>query len=158
MVAGHIVSVKKNPERAQGRRKHMALVPVVHSSAPVAPPDLEPEVLARWGRFWDSDFARVVNWERDEMAITRLYQLYSLRVRLERAGAEIFLTGSQGQMILNPALRQLSAVGAEITTLEKLFGMNPQSAVGLGLSLGSLRQSIEDRAKGTDERKTRHQA
>jgi hypothetical protein len=140
------VSLKKPPHRGQGHRKRLALVPSVAAAAvPVAPEGLSGTVLADWHAFWRTDFARIINWERDQRAISRLFRLYSLEARLEEAGEQTFLLGSQGQQILNPALRQLATVQTEILALEKQFGMTTQSAAGLGLSLGSLRKTLEER-------------
>jgi len=157
--------VKKAPGRAQGhrtrgeraRRAPLALVPVVAEHHP-PPADLLPAILREWHAFWETEFARVINWDRDHRALWRLFELYSLRQRLQTASSDVFLEGSQGQTILNPALRHLSTVGTEISSLEQQFGLTPKSAASLGLSLGGLRKTLEDRNREANQhaaRKTR---
>lgn len=137
---------KKAPQRAQGHHgKRLALVPMVAVAVPTPPDGLTGPVLADWHAFWRTDFARVINWDRDQRAISRLFRLYALEQRLEEATQEVYAIGAQGQRVLNPALRQLATVQTEILALEKQFGMTTQSAAGLGLSLGSLRKTLEER-------------
>jgi len=146
------MSLKKAPSRAQGRRKRLALVPTVAASVPVPPEGLSGPVLVDWHAFWRTDFARIINWERDQRAISRLFRLYALEQRLEEGSEQTFLLGAQGQQVLNPALRQLATVQTEILALEKQFGMTTQSAAGLGLSLGSLRKTLEERNREANAR------
>lgn len=139
------MTVKKAPGHAQGHRKGLAIVPVEVREVPKAPEGLTGPVLADWYAFWQSDYARIVNWDRDHRALSRLFRLYALEARLEEDTTQTFLPGSQGQVVLNPALRQLASTRDAILALEKQFGMTTQSATGLGLSLGSLRKTLDER-------------
>src|ERR1043166_7627636 len=116
------MTVKKAPHRAQGRRPSLALVPSAVTAVPPVPDGLEPEIVARWRAFWTSDGARLVNWERQGPALSRLFWLYAQEIRLKAAATEPLLEGSKGQVILNPALRHLAIVQTQILALEKEFG------------------------------------
>lgn len=148
----------KSPDRAQGHRKHAPLVLVDVPEHHPPPPDLVPAVLKEWNDFWDSEYSRVVNWDRDHRALWRLFELYSLRIKLQEASTDVFLEGSQGQTILNPAIRHLTTLGTEISGLEQQFGLTPRSAAGLGLTLGGLRKTLEDRNREANERAARKKA
>lgn len=154
----------KSPGRAQGHREHptLTLVPVPAHHPP--PPDLLPAVLTEWEAFWESPYAAVVNWDRDHRALWRLFKLYSLRAELEAAAEdengvlEVLVKGSQNQEILNPALRHIATLDDKILSLEQQFGLTPRSAAGLGLTLGGLRKTLEDRNREANERAARKKA
>ncbi len=139
------MSIKKAPARAQGGRKSLAIIPVEVKEVPLAPEGLTGPVLAEWHAFWQSEYARIINWDRDHRALSRLFRMYALEAELEAVSTPVMLLGSSGQSVLNPALRQLAALRTEILALEKQFGMTTQSATGLGLSLGSLRKTFDER-------------
>ena len=102
-------------------------------------------MLESWGLFWQSDIARAVSWERDHRALERLFTLYELRGTCFRESQNMpYAKGSQGQIIANPLLRTLSAVGSEITALEDRFGLTPRGAAQLGLTVGGLKKTIDD--------------
>ena len=107
--------------------------------------------MASWEAFWQTDFSRVINWERDREALTRLFELYSLRRKLLAASENVLLEGSQGQTILNPALRHMATIDGLILQHERQFGFTPQSAGALGLTLTGLRKSLEERNREANQ-------
>lgn len=115
------------------------------------PQGLEPSVAVAWETFWQTDFSRIVNWERDREALTRLFEMYSLRRKLLAACEEVLLVGSQGQTVLNPALRHLATIDGSILQLERQFGFTPQSAGALGLTLTGLRKSLDERNREANQ-------
>lgn len=157
---------RKPNGRAQGHRKQRVITlapeenPAPVSAAPEpeksnlpakvvpihpAPKDLLKETEEAWADFWLSPVSSLVDWSRDRHALQRLFWLYDERTRLARAGRKARLVaGSQGQLILNPLLRQLTATDSEIRQLEDRFGLNPKAAVALGLELGALQKTMED--------------
>lgn len=161
---GREVFLRMNPRkpvgRAQGHRKRPALAlvaDVVVLGTHEPPADLLPEVRADWLAFWRTDFSQLINWDRDKRAFSRLFKLYSLRLRLEAAVAmdgvpQILVEGSQEQRILNPALRHMATVDGEILQLEQQFGLTPRSAAGLGLQIGGLKRTLDDLNRDANDR------
>jgi len=110
-----------------------------------APTGLLKGTLARWHAFWRSPLAKVVNWERDQEAVTRLFLLYDEETRLLKGcRRRRWVPGSTGQPILNPMHNQLRALQREILQLEDRFGRNPKAAAALGISLGGLKKTMDD--------------
>jgi terminase small subunit-like protein len=157
---------RKPIDRAQGRRKRpaLALVATVAVDERTPPSGLVPVVLENWRAFWRSDFAQLVNWERDHRALGRLFKLYSLRVQLEAAiedengVPQVLVVGSRKQEILNPALRHIATVDGEILQLEQQFGMTPRSAAALGMQIGGLKRTLDDLNREANDRAYRRKA
>ena len=151
---------RKPVDRAQGRRKRpaLALVSTVAVEERTPPVGLLPVVLEEWRAFWRSEFAQLVNWDRDHRALCRLFKLYSLRVQLEAAiddekgVPQVLVVGSREQEILNPALRHMATVDGEILQLEQQFGLTPRSAAALGMQIGGLKKTLNDLNREANER------
>ena len=95
--------------------------------------------------FWGSELAAATLAATDTPAVERLATLYDLRRRAYRSVAKSPLVeGSQGQEVLNPLARQMSAWDAEIRQLEDRFGLTPRSRLSLGLQLGAAKKTLED--------------
>jgi P27 family predicted phage terminase small subunit len=88
-----------------------------------------------WADFYSSPQAGAV----DSAGQATLRRLFDLRDEVERIRRGIKKTGpmvegSQGQPVVNPAYRVLTALLSEIRQLEDRFSMNPQAAVKLGFA------------------------
>src|SRR5574337_1210855 len=111
---------------------------------PAAPPGLTPVVAEAWTDYWASPVATQVT-RADTMALRRLFRLYDQRERFGIAGLEEALaTGSTGQIVLNPLVKHLPTLDAEILALEDRFGLNPRARLGLQVALGD---AADSRAK-----------
>lgn len=118
---------------------------VVAFQLPVPPP---PRVLASlkqsWTAFWNSPMAQVIDRDTDLPVCVRLWTLYDERERAYRGyRKERMVTGSQGQLVLNPLGRQMLAFDAEIRQLEDRVGLSPMARLRLGITFGEAKKSME---------------
>lgn len=108
---------------------------------PDAPAGLTEHVAAAWTDYWSSPLATQVT-RADLMALRRLFRLYDQRERFADAGLEEALaTGSTGQTVLNPLIKHLPTLDAEILALEDRFGLNPRARLTLQVALGDAAES-----------------
>lgn len=97
-----------------------------------------------WERLWSSPLASSFA-ESDVPALERLFVLRDEALRHQKAGRKRpTVTGSQGQEVLNPVLRQRDALLAEIRQLEDRFGLSPRSRLQLGITLLDQQRSLAD--------------
>ena len=119
----------KRPER-RTRQPRGALAIVPSSGAvrkPPAPQGLTKAVTEAWAAFWASELAPMTL-PADMIALRRLFRLYDQRERFAEAGfGEALTEGSTGQMVLNPLIRHLPTLDAEILALEDRFGLSPMA-------------------------------
>jgi hypothetical protein len=119
-------------------------VPKGANPIPRAPDGLLTSTRRAWRTFWESPKAQLVTPE-NRPALERLFRM---RDDLERESA-IFrqarlVTGSVGQIRMNPLAAHLLATEAAIVRLETEFGLTPLSASRLGLLYGEASRSLED--------------
>ncbi len=102
-----------------------------------------------WNEFWTSDLANFILDNTDIDALSRLARTKDDRERAwRRVRKEGFTAvGSQGQEILHPLVRQISAWDKEILALEDRLGLNPKSRLQLGISLNTAKKSTLDLQK-----------
>jgi hypothetical protein len=137
----------KRPGRAVGHRTQpevLHLMPRVASQVPRAPDGLLASTRRDWRAFWESPKAQLVTPE-NHPALERLFRL---RDDLERESA-IFrqgrlVTGSVGQIRMNPLAGHILALETAVVRLETEFGLTPLSASRLGLMFGEASRSLED--------------
>jgi len=142
----------KPPDRRQRRNKRptLTLAPAVVGIAtrvriPPAPAGLLDSTIAEWNGFWRSQYARLLQKDRDLRALRRLFGLYDEYERAHRMyRKQRMVQGSQGQLVLNPMARMMTALAAEIRQLEGAFGFSPRAAVTLGTQIGGLQKTLED--------------
>jgi hypothetical protein len=140
---------RKRAERAQGHRKPLKLevssALVIVRPVPPMPAGLSKTMTSRWARWWRSPVARTVDMDRDGEAVERLFAKLELRDRMHKLALKRpFVTGSQGQPILNPAAREIDVLDAAILQLEREFGRTPKAAAQLGVTIGDLQKTVED--------------
>jgi hypothetical protein len=71
--------------------------------------------------------------------------LYDERERAYRAyRRERLVTGSTGQLLLNPLRRAMSNFDSEIRQLEDRFGLNPLARARLGIQIGEAARTLAD--------------
>jgi len=137
----------KRPGRAVGHRPRpevLHLMPRVANQIPRAPDGLLASTRRAWRVFWESPKAHLVTPE-NRPALERLFRM---RDDLERE-SEIFrqgrlVSGSVGQIRMNPLAGHILALEAAIVRLETEYGMTPLSASRLGLLFGEASRSLED--------------
>jgi len=163
--------LRKPQGRAQGHRRHVGedervapgLEVVVSRGGPVVPlppPGLLVKTRQRWVKFWRSELARIVDEERDEAALERLFTLYDERERAYQAYRKNrLLKGSTKQWVVNPLWRHATAtLDPEIRQLEDRFGLTPRSRAQLGLAIGGLKKTLDDLNRELDDDEDGHRA
>jgi P27 family predicted phage terminase small subunit len=113
---------------------------------PRSPSGLLAQTRQAWTAYWNSDVARVAD-EVDLPAIRRLFTLYDEHQRAlnaVRKSGERIVTGSRGQLRMNPIFGHLSRLEVAIGHLEGQFGLTPASRARLGLVLGRMRMTAAE--------------
>jgi len=102
-----------------------------------------------WNNFWSSDLANFIASDTDLDALSRLVKIMDDRERAwRRVRKEGFSsTGSQGQEILHPLVRQINQWDKDILNLQDRFGLNPKSRLQLGISLNNAKKTSLDLQK-----------
>jgi P27 family predicted phage terminase small subunit len=145
----------KPSERRQRRNAPSAAI-VALPVQPLVVPDAPGGVLAvtreRWSAFWRSPLAGAVAVDSDLSALERLFTLYDERERAYRAyRRERLVTGSTGQLVLNPLGRQMAVMDSEIRQLEDRFGLNPLARARLGITIGEAARTLADLNRALEE-------
>lgn len=100
-----------------------------------------------WVAFWDERTAQLVQ-PGDMPALRRLYSMYDERDRMLAAyKRQRFSVGSTGQLIVNPAAKEVASLDARISALEDRFGLTPAARLRLGITLGEAARSLEAMAQ-----------
>jgi len=141
----------KDPAVRQRQNKRGSLATIARAAELVVqavpePPDgLLERTKDRWAQFWTSSVAALVDRTSDLPALGRLFELYddADRFRLHIRDAAM-VTGSQGQMVRNPFVKDLKDTQAAIMALEDRFGLSPRARLGLNLSLGVAAKTLAD--------------
>jgi len=119
-------------------------VPKAETEIPAAPEGLLATTRRAWEAFWESPKAQLVTPD----ARPALERLFQMRDDLERE-ATIFrqsriVTGSVGQIRMNPLAAHILALEAAVQRLETEFGLTPLAASRLGLMFGEASRSLDD--------------
>jgi P27 family predicted phage terminase small subunit len=106
--------------------------------------ELSADVRSAWSSFWRSEVAGLVL-DADRPALRRLFEYYELHARMMLAFmAEPFVSGSTGQVVANPAAKEIASLEGRIVALEDRFGITPAGRLKLGIVLGAAAKSLED--------------
>lgn len=113
--------------------------------APPPPAKLTKAQQERWARLWASPLARLIE-PSDHPALERLFGLYDMVAKAERATQGKWLgSGSTGQLVVHPLLKEASTWRKEILELERQFGIGgPLSRLKLGVEFGNAHRSLSD--------------
>lgn len=142
----------KAPQLRRGKSNPKAtstsgtLVPLPGGAVvPPMPDHFGPEAQAAWEFAWTAG-AGVYVPRRDMRAIVRYCELAQRRADLAAEVDEVghVTVGSQGQPVLNPALRALMDVEAALDRLEAKLGLNPTDAARLGLTTAAVRTKLDE--------------
>jgi len=131
------------------------MVVAVHGRDVPAPPhpegrELLTSTVTAWTAFWRSSLTGLVE-DADLPALGRLFRLYDLRGRMETALLEQpFSLGSTGQVVVNPAAKEIASLDGRIGKLEAAFGITPKARLELGVTFGAAARSLEDLNRGFD--------
>ena len=138
----------KAADRRQRRNKRNGLK-LVSDSVDIQIPDPPRRLLKvtrdQWNAYWASPLAGAVEVGTDLPTIRRLFTLRDERERAYRGYRKARLVkGSQGQDVLNPLARQMSAMDTEIRQLEDRLGLTPKARAQLGIRIGQGRRTLDD--------------
>jgi len=133
-------SPKKPVALVQGHRTPLA-APLRALTTTVVAPEPPRGLLKRsrgqWEAFWRSDVAKVVDPAADaqrlERWITYVDEWHRAMAAFRR---ERFVTGSQGQPVINPLAGYLARLEVSIASAETEFGMGAASRMRLGIATG----------------------
>lgn len=148
----------KPPERRQRRNRRD--LELVHDDQPAVPdlprPAKELLKVTRdwWEELWTSPLAGAMT-PTDADAVGRLALLKDERERVYREirkkGGKRLVMGSQGQPVLNPLLKYMKDLDAEIRQLEDRVGLTPMARLKLGITFGQAQRSLADLNDGLEE-------
>ncbi|MEU7400721.1 P27 family phage terminase small subunit [Streptomyces sp. NPDC044948] len=140
----------KDPEKRQRRNRAQGLEAIPENAGvverPAPPAGLLKTVRDRWVAYWESPVAQLADPVSDLPALERLYRLYD---DLERSHATVrkqghMVRGYRDQTVMNPLLKHMQLVQAEVRQLEDRFGLSPRARLSLGVTLGEAAKSLSD--------------
>lgn len=149
---------KKRPDNRQGRGTPDLKLADAPAEVP-PPPKAGGRKLLKcttesWSAFWSSELASLVT-PADRPAIDRLWSMYDLRERMNRAAIQQpFAEGSTGQVVAHPAMKEMASLDGRIVALEDRFGITPKGRLALGITMGAAAKSLDEmnrRFMGDDE-------
>ncbi|MEU3899748.1 P27 family phage terminase small subunit [Streptomyces sp. NPDC045251] len=113
---------------------------------PAPPAGLLKSVRDRWTAYWESPVAQLADPVSDLPALERLYRLYD---DLERSHSAVhkqghMVRGYRDQTVMNPLLKHMQLVQAEVRQLEDRFGLSPRARLSLGVTLGEAAKGLAD--------------
>jgi P27 family predicted phage terminase small subunit len=113
--------------------------------APRAPAGLSTRSKEAWRGFWKSPVAQAVDMDADGERLHRWIRYVDQWHRFMRVlEAEPFVTGSTGQVKVNPAADQVKRLEGAIAEIEDSFGMNSMARLKLGIAYGQAQQTALD--------------
>ena len=130
-------SPKKPLALVQGHRapRRAPLARVV--DCPTPPAGLLKATRDRWQAFFASDVAKAVDLDADWQHLERWIRYVDEWSRVMGAfRRERFVTGSQGQPVLNPLAGYIATLESAISKAEAEFGLGPLSRMRLGIATG----------------------
>ncbi len=134
---------KPAPRRQRQNRPALITLPSRPNVAPDAPDGLLMASRAAWDALWQSPVASTYL-PSDLPALRRLFALIDERERAFRVARKQRMTeGHKGQPVLNPALRYVGDLDAEIRQLEDRFGLTPRARMQLGVAFGEAHRSLD---------------
>ena len=154
---------QKPASRLQGHRSPTTLTVVeatpsaTSASSPPIPlafdgRPLLPAAQQRWGEFWASPLAEVVDMRADGERLTRWAQAVNERLIVTPLVTETRLVrGSTGQLRLNPLVSYVAELTAEVERAEQHFGMTPLARFRLGIEAGEAALTADALNRRLDE-------
>jgi P27 family predicted phage terminase small subunit len=144
-VAGSGPPPKPGAQRHRTDKPALSVVALPSRPAPAAPTHGWLKATREaWGEFWTHPISTITE-DSDLPALWRMFDLRDERERSRRAirKAGRLVEGSQGQLVLNPLLRQMQVLDAEIRALEDRFGLSPLARLRLGITFGEFSKTLQ---------------
>ncbi len=130
-------SPKKPVALVQGHRAPRSVPLKRGVECPAPPAGLLKVTRDRWQAFFASDVAKAVDLDADSQHLERwILYVDEWRRALAAFRRERFVTGSQGQPVLNPLAGYIGTLESAISKAEAEFGLGPLSRMRLGIATG----------------------
>jgi len=138
----------KRPENRSRQPRSTGITVIDGAKARIAkpkPPEgLSAAVRESWDTFWASPLAAHTI-ATDVAALRRLFRLYEQRERyIEIAAEDTLSTGSTGQLVLHPLIKEVDTLDGKILALEDRYGLSPMSRLKLQVTLGDASKSLAE--------------
>ena len=138
---------KKKPAETRQRRNvdpELEVLPGGGQLAPVSYRGWLKVTKTAWAGFWSSDLANYVKADSDAGALRRLFDMYDERERMVREYRKGRMAkGSTGQLVVNPAAKEIASLDGRIGQLEDRFGLSPMARLKLGVKFGEALASLD---------------
>lgn len=131
-----------------GRGRTLTVAAPSERLVPPAPRGIGKVARQVWQDFWRSPVSAAVDLDADQYAVRRWILAIDEREELlAEVRTQRVVTGSKGQLVLNPLYRRIDELTREIEKAEERFGITPQSRFRLQINVVDLdekRQRLED--------------
>ncbi len=139
----------KNPAARQRKNRLLSVAGGVDAPAPN--PRWLKVTKDGWSAFWASGLAETVT-EKDMSALVRLFDKRNLHEKLYRiVDKNLFIDGSRGQAVINPAMAALNVTATEIRQSEREFGLTPDAGARMVATAATATRSVEELVRSGDD-------
>lgn len=136
----------KSKDEAQGNRPHAEIVLLQGQKLEAPKPDKAWLAKTRdaWLDYWSSAVVTLAD-EVDVPAITRLFDLRDQHERaLRKVASTPLVSGSMGQLVMNPLAGYMKQLDGSISKLENELGLTPLARMRLGVATGEAAKSLAE--------------
>ena len=131
----------QRPSRTSSR---VTLAPIANRPVPTPPANLHQVALDSWVAFFSSPISGAIDLKADWDACVDwaycLSQREDLRAEIAKAPT---VTGSTGQMVLNPLTTRLNQIEKQINYYREHLGLTPLSRMRLGIAVGQAADALD---------------
>lgn len=140
---------QKHPDALADRRPsrtgtRVTLAPIADRPVPSPPANLHPVAQQAWLAFFSSPISGAIDLNADWDAVCDwgycLSQREELRAEIKRAP---MVSGSTGQMVLNPLTARLNQIEKQINYYREHLGLTPLSRMRLGIAVGQAADALD---------------
>lgn len=122
--------------------------------APKAPKGLGKRAKSLWKSYWASPVAAAIEISADGYLVERWIRLVDeLETVYPEFQDERVVTGSMGQLTLNPLGKYISDLQGQIARLEAQLGMGPLNRMRLGVAVGESKLTADKLNERLDRRR-----
>ena len=128
----------------RNKPKPLQVVPELVPDLPTPREEWRPQTIESWEALGKSQLVSVIDWDADQPALYRLFDLRDERRRIrDEVWADPLVEGSRGQPMIHPLVRRLRDIDRQILALEDRFGMSPRARLALGIAVNKPEWSLE---------------
>lgn len=145
----------------KGHAQRPRLIEAAVDLAPKAPKGLGKPGKLIWRRYWSSAVASAIELAADGYLVERYARLVDeLETVYPEFQRERLITGSMGQLVMNPLGKYVQELQAQMRTLETQLGIGPLNRMRLGVAIGESTLTADklnerlDRRRGDEDERT----